>query len=38
MAGQGPGGLGLWMAHQLCAYVSLQRGPEGFTIRLIAAG
>ncbi len=32
----GLGGLGLWLAHQLCAYVSLQRGPDGFTIRLIA--
>jgi anti-sigma regulatory factor (Ser/Thr protein kinase) len=30
------GGLGLWMAHQMCAYVTLQRGPEGFTVRLIA--
>lgn len=36
MPGDGPGGLGLWLMHQLCAYVSLQRGPEGFTIRLIA--
>ncbi|WP_155373719.1 anti-sigma factor RsbA family regulatory protein [Catellatospora vulcania] len=36
MPGAGPGGLGLWLAHQLCAYVSLQRGPGGFTIRLIA--
>ena len=33
-----PGGFGLWLAHQLCAYVSLQRGPQGFTIRLIAGG
>ncbi|GAA3453532.1 sensor histidine kinase [Dactylosporangium matsuzakiense] len=31
-----PGGLGLWLMHQLCAYVSLQRGPEGFTVRLVA--
>ncbi|WP_144124122.1 sensor histidine kinase [Catellatospora sichuanensis] len=36
MPGAGPGGLGLWLAHQLCGYVSLQRGPGGFTIRLIA--
>ncbi|WP_027341310.1 sensor histidine kinase [Hamadaea tsunoensis] len=36
MPGAGPGGLGLWLAHQLCAYVSLQRDDEGFTIRLIA--
>ncbi|GHJ46987.1 anti-sigma regulatory factor [Catellatospora sp. TT07R-123] len=34
--GAGPGGLGLWLAHQLCAYVSLRTGPDGFTIRLIA--
>lgn len=36
MAGQGPGGLGLWLAHQMCTYVSLQPGPDGFTIRLVA--
>lgn len=35
-SGGRPGGLGLWLTHQLCAYVSLQRRPEGFTIRLIA--
>ncbi|WP_344618435.1 anti-sigma factor RsbA family regulatory protein [Dactylosporangium salmoneum] len=35
-SGDGPGGLGLWLAHQLCAYVSLRPGPDGFTIRLIA--
>jgi anti-sigma regulatory factor (Ser/Thr protein kinase) len=35
--GAGPGGLGLWVVHQLCAYVSLQRTPEGFTVRLVAA-
>lgn len=34
-AGTG-GGLGLWIAHQLCAYVTLQRAPDGFTIRLVA--
>jgi anti-sigma regulatory factor (Ser/Thr protein kinase) len=32
----GQGGLGLWLTHQMCAYVSLQRGDSGFTIRLIA--
>ncbi|WP_433074284.1 anti-sigma factor RsbA family regulatory protein [Dactylosporangium sp. CA-052675] len=36
MAAGGPGGLGLWLTYQLCAYVSLRHGPEGFTIRLIA--
>lgn len=36
MPGRGPGGLGLWLAHQLCGYVSLQRDPDGYTIRLIA--
>jgi anti-sigma regulatory factor (Ser/Thr protein kinase) len=30
------GGLGLWLAHQLCAYVALSTGPDGFTIRLVA--
>jgi anti-sigma regulatory factor (Ser/Thr protein kinase) len=32
----GHGGLGLWLTHQMCSYVSLQRGASGFTIRLIA--
>jgi anti-sigma regulatory factor (Ser/Thr protein kinase) len=32
----GAGGLGLWMMHQLCAYVSLRRAPDGFTVRLVA--
>ncbi len=35
-ASGGPGGLGLWLAHQMCAYVSLRRGPDGFTVRLVA--
>ncbi len=35
MPGSGPGGLGLWLAHQLCSYVSLRRAPDGFTIRLV---
>lgn len=34
--GGGPGGFGLWLAHQLCAYVSMQRDHEGFTLRLVA--
>ncbi|WP_199439918.1 sensor histidine kinase [Umezawaea beigongshangensis] len=29
------GGIGLWMAHQLCSDVTLHREPEGFTIRLV---
>jgi anti-sigma regulatory factor (Ser/Thr protein kinase) len=32
----GHGGLGMWLTHQMCAYVSLQRGASGFTIRLVA--
>ncbi|MEU8006188.1 sensor histidine kinase [Catellatospora sp. NPDC049111] len=34
MPGTGPGGLGLWLAHQMCDYVSMWRTPEGFNIRL----
>jgi anti-sigma regulatory factor (Ser/Thr protein kinase) len=30
------GGLGLWMAHQLCSFVGLQREPDSFTIRIVA--
>lgn len=30
------GGLGLWIAHQVCSFVGLQREPDGFTIRLVA--
>jgi hypothetical protein len=32
----GPGGLGLWISYQMCAFVGLHRDGEGFTIRLIA--
>ncbi|MFI1994490.1 anti-sigma factor RsbA family regulatory protein [Actinoplanes sp. NPDC020271] len=32
----GSGGLGLWISHQVCAFVGMHRGPAGFTIRLIA--
>ncbi|WP_433305554.1 anti-sigma factor RsbA family regulatory protein [Actinoplanes sp. CA-030573] len=28
------GGLGLWITHQSCSHVSLDRGPDGFTVRL----
>ncbi|MFI9012112.1 anti-sigma factor RsbA family regulatory protein [Actinosynnema sp. NPDC053489] len=30
------GGLGLWLAHQLCTHVALHRDDTGFTIRLTA--
>ena len=30
------GGRGLWLMHQLCTFVSLQREPDGFTVRLVA--
>lgn len=33
--GTSPGGWGLWLAHQVCSYVSLQREPGGFTVRLL---
>ena len=29
-------GLGLWMSHQVCNFVAMHRGPDGFTIRLVA--
>lgn len=32
----GGGGMGLWLAHQMCGYVTFRRGREGFTIRLVA--
>ncbi len=32
----GSGGLGLWISHQVCAFVGMHRGLNGFTIRLIA--
>jgi hypothetical protein len=31
----GPGGLGLWISHQVCTYAGFQRGPDGFTLRLV---
>ncbi|MFF5225189.1 anti-sigma factor RsbA family regulatory protein [Dactylosporangium sp. NPDC000521] len=36
VADRSSGGRGLWLMHQLCAYVSLQREADGFTIRLVA--
>ncbi|GAA2360271.1 anti-sigma regulatory factor [Catellatospora methionotrophica] len=35
MPGRAPGGWGMWLAHQVCAYVSLQREPGAFTVRLL---
>jgi anti-sigma regulatory factor (Ser/Thr protein kinase) len=29
-----PGGLGLWLAHQLCSHVAMYRDDDSFTIRL----
>lgn len=34
--GSASGGLGLWLAHQVCRDVTLHRDGKGFTIRLIA--
>lgn len=34
--GPSPGGMGLWLAHQLCTHVSLERDPHGCTVRLAA--
>ncbi|SFQ04078.1 Anti-sigma regulatory factor (Ser/Thr protein kinase) [Amycolatopsis arida] len=30
------GGLGLWVVHQICDYVTLHRHDDGFTVRLVA--
>jgi anti-sigma regulatory factor (Ser/Thr protein kinase) len=30
------GGLGLWLTHQLCDHVALQRDGDGFTVRMIS--
>jgi anti-sigma regulatory factor (Ser/Thr protein kinase) len=30
-------GFGLWITHQVCDHVSMQRDPDGFTIRLTSA-
>ncbi|TDB70965.1 sensor histidine kinase [Micromonospora sp. KC723] len=32
------GGLGLWITYQSCDHVAMQRGPDGFTVRLITGG
>jgi anti-sigma regulatory factor (Ser/Thr protein kinase) len=33
---RGPGGLGLWIAHQTCTDVAMRRDADGFTVRLLA--
>jgi anti-sigma regulatory factor (Ser/Thr protein kinase) len=30
------GGVGLWLAHQLCDHVTFDRGADGFTVRMIS--
>jgi anti-sigma regulatory factor (Ser/Thr protein kinase) len=35
--GDGRGGVGLWLCHQLCSEVSMSSSPAGFTVRLRAA-
>ena len=32
----GAGRQGMWLLHQLCTRVSTTRGPEGFTVHLVA--
>ena len=34
VTGSATGGLGLWITHQTCRHVALQRRPDGFTVRL----
>lgn len=34
-ASPGSAGLGLWMAHQLCSHLTLDRTGSGFTVRLV---
>lgn len=34
--GDGEGGFGLWIAHQLCRRVTLDADADGFTVRLVA--
>jgi len=35
-AGAGIGGQGLWLAHQMCSYVTLENDAMGFTVRMVA--
>jgi anti-sigma regulatory factor (Ser/Thr protein kinase) len=35
-ASEGLGGQGLWLAHQLCSYMTMQRDAMGFTVRMVA--
>ncbi|HSP03038.1 MAG TPA: anti-sigma factor RsbA family regulatory protein [Acidimicrobiales bacterium] len=34
----GAGGLGLWIAHQLCSDVAVMRTPDGFRVRIVGGG
>ena len=34
--GEGPGGRGLWITYQFCSHVTMERGPGGFTVRMVA--
>jgi anti-sigma regulatory factor (Ser/Thr protein kinase) len=33
--GGGSAGLGLWMAHQMCSHLTLDRAADGFTVRMV---
>jgi anti-sigma regulatory factor (Ser/Thr protein kinase) len=33
--GAGSAGLGLWMAHQMCSHLTLDRSADGFTVRMV---
>jgi anti-sigma regulatory factor (Ser/Thr protein kinase) len=35
-ASAGLGGQGLWLAHQLCSYMTMQHDAMGFTVRMVA--
>lgn len=35
-ASAGLGGQGLWLAHQMCSYMTMQRDAMGFTVRMVA--
>lgn len=35
-ASEGLGGQGLWLAYQLCSYMTMQRDAMGFTVRMVA--
>jgi anti-sigma regulatory factor (Ser/Thr protein kinase) len=35
-AAEGRGGQGLWLAHQMCSYMTLHHDATGFTVRMVA--